>query len=141
MIILAGIAATVFYWLFPPESKITSPAPQPAAQSAPKTSATPQSSAPPVKPAGQVTPPFTSNVLVSIRGFAYVSETISIKKGTKVTWTNFDQAGHTVTSDSGGFTSKILSQGKSFEYVFNQPGRYSYHCVLHPDMKGEVVVE
>ncbi len=141
MIILAGLAAAVFYWLFPPESNVTPPAPAPVVKSAHKTSVAPQSSTPTpsVQPASQA--PFTSNILVSIKGFSFISESIVIKKGTKVTWTNFDQAGHTATSDGGAFTSKILSQGKSFEYVFTQPGKYAYHCALHPSMKGEIVVE
>ena len=145
VLLLAGIAIALYNWAYKSViAPVTSPAPATEQKTAPppaggpapasKPAPTPASSAP-------VAPAFTSNIQVSIRGFAFVSESIQVKRGAKMTWTNFDTAGHTVTSDTGVFTSKILSQGKSFEYIFNTPGKYSYHCALHPYMKGEIVVE
>lgn len=145
VLILAGIAIALYNWAYktiapvittPPavEEKATS-VPAPTGKTSPKSAPAPSTSTSvPAQPA------FTSNIQVAIRGFEFVSETVQVKVGTKITWANFDTAGHTITSDTGLFTSKILSQGKSFEYVFNTPGTYSYHCALHPYMKGDVVV-
>ena len=79
-----------------------------------------------------------------IEGFQYVPSEIKIKVGSKITWTNYDSAPHTVTSDSGGkteLTSKLLGNGESYGHVFEAPGVFNYHCTVHPNMKGKVVVE
>ncbi len=143
MLILAGIAAAFYHWvyqpLFPPKTTIP-PTNTPATGQNKTTTPSSKPAASPTTGAIAPQPAFTSSVQVAIRGFSFVAENTQVKVGTKITWTNFDTAGHTVTSDTGVFTSKILSQGKSFEYIFNKPGTYPYHCVLHPDIKGSIVV-
>ena len=54
-------------------------------------------------------------------------------------WIFRDSDPHTVTADNKSFDSGEIRQGE-FRLVFEEPGTYSYHCVLHPDMKGRVVV-
>jgi plastocyanin len=46
---------------------------------------------------------------------------------------------HTVTADNGSFDSghKVNDE---YRLRFDHPGTYSYHCTLHPDMKGKVIV-
>ncbi|MDO8466830.1 MAG: cupredoxin family copper-binding protein [bacterium] len=150
VLILAGIAIAVYNWGY--KTAVTpSPVPPPAQMNIIPPTPPTGGIKPAPPPAGGPTPApssikpqepaFTSNIQVAVRGFGFVSETVRVKAGTKITWTNFDAAGHTVTSDTGLFASKILSQGKSFEYIFNTPGTYSYHCIPHPYMKGEIVVE
>jgi plastocyanin len=64
-----------------------------------------------------------------------------VKKGTTVTWTNNDQAPHTVTRDGpNGPESTTLSQGQSYSFTFDQKSIFHYHCAIHPDMKGTVYV-
>lgn len=78
---------------------------------------------------------------VSIKDFMYSPETITVKKGTTVTWTNQDSAPHTVTADNGnGPDSGTLENGKSYSFTFNSVGTFSYHCTFHSDMKGTVTV-
>jgi plastocyanin len=78
---------------------------------------------------------------VSMSNFAYSPKTITIKKGVTVVWTNDDAVEHTVTSDTGTMlNSEIIPVGSSFNYVFDKAGTYSYHCKIHPNMKGTVVV-
>jgi amicyanin len=79
---------------------------------------------------------------VTIENFAFNPATITVKKGTTVTWTNKDSAAHTVTTDSGsGPTSQLLNQGDSYTFTFNTAGTFNYHCQPHPNMKGTVIVE
>ena len=83
-----------------------------------------------------------SNVSISIKGFAFNPQTITIKTGTKVTWTNNDSAPHTVTSDTGGLlNSPTLSPGQSFSFTYTNTGTTNYHCAIHPMMKGSIVVQ
>lgn len=99
---------------------------------------------PPATPANQptVTSPAAtqSNAEVSIKNFAFDKNTITVKVGTKVKWTNNDSAPHTITSDSGAFDSGNINNGQSFEFTFDKAGTYAYHCAIHPTMKATVTV-
>ncbi len=78
---------------------------------------------------------------VAIKNFAYVPTTLTIKTGTKVTWTNNDSAPHTVTSVTGSvLDSPTLATGQAFSYTFTKAGTYNYYCTIHPNMKATVVV-
>ena len=90
-----------------------------------------------VKPAA-----VAGSIPVQIKSYAFTPATLTIKAGTKVTWTNYDTAPHTVTVDSGPvkFNSPTLQKGDSFTYTFTTPGTYSYYCAVHPDMMAKVVV-
>jgi plastocyanin len=79
-------------------------------------------------------------VEVEIEDFAYSPDPVRISVGTTVRWTNNDDAEHTVTSDTGVFDSEDLKIGESFEYRFDVPGTYPYHCEIHPSMQGTVIV-
>lgn len=80
---------------------------------------------------------------VEIKDFAFGPSKITVKKGTKVTWTNQDSAKHDVKPDqeSDAFKgSELLAKGESYEFTFNTVGTYSYHCSPHPYMKATVEV-
>ncbi len=76
---------------------------------------------------------------VSIIDFAYTPTLVTIKKGTKVNWTNKDSVPHTITGEN--FSSKTLNPGDTFSYTFNENGSFEYICTFHPQMKGTVTVE
>lgn len=87
---------------------------------------------------------------VNIHDLQFDPQVLTVTKGTTVTWTNNDQTAHTVTSDSADsttapaaqkFTSNPLNPGESYTHTFDQPGRYPYHCNIHPYLKGEVIVK
>lgn len=77
---------------------------------------------------------------VEIKGFAFNPDTITISKGTTVTWTNGDSAQHTVTGIGNDINSQILSQGQTYSFTFNEAGTFEYQCHIHPGMKGKVIV-
>jgi plastocyanin len=76
---------------------------------------------------------------VLIRGMAFNPPESHIRPGEEVTWVFSDRAPHTVTADNKSFDSGERQTGE-FRLRFDQPGTYSYHCTLHPDMKGRVIV-
>lgn len=78
---------------------------------------------------------------VTIEHFAYTPATVTVKKGTTVTWTNQDDVKHDVNADNGAFKSELLDKGESFSYTFNEAGTFKYHCTPHPNMIGTVIVE
>ena len=73
--------------------------------------------------------------------FAFAPANIVIEVGTTVTWTNYDNAGHTVTSDEGEeLKSELLGKSQTFRHTFDTPGEYFYHCEPHSNMHGLVTV-
>jgi len=75
---------------------------------------------------------------------------VTVNTGTTVTWTNNDNAAHTVTSGSlstdpdntgSDFDSSLFVAGTSFEVTFDTAGTYPYFCIVHPWMTGTVIVE
>lgn len=91
-------------------------------------------------PSSVVSPPSSAKASVSISNFAFSPATLTVAKGTAVTWTNNDGAPHTVTSTSGAFDSGSLANGKSFTFTFSTPGTYTYRCNIHTSMTGQIVV-
>ena len=88
------------------------------------------------------TPPTVENTSIGITGFAFQPAALSVKVGTTVTWTNNDNASHTVTSNAGSeLNSQTLSNGGTYSHTFTVPGSFSYHCAIHPSMQGSVTVE
>ena len=77
---------------------------------------------------------------VSIQNMAFTPDTLRIKTGTTVTWSNMDGVTHTVTSLSGLFDSGNLGAGFTFHYTFSMAGTFAYHDVVHPTMKTAVVI-
>ncbi|HEV2160778.1 MAG TPA: cupredoxin family copper-binding protein [Stellaceae bacterium] len=80
---------------------------------------------------------------VVINNFAFGPTTLTVKRGTTVTWINKDGDAHTVTAAGTKplFGSNPLDTGDSFSFTFNAPGTYAYFCKIHPTMKGVVVVQ
>jgi amicyanin len=78
---------------------------------------------------------------VVIENYLYSPETLTVKAGTTVTWTNKDSVSHTVTTKATLFDSGLLGKDKSYSYTFTQKGSYEYYCIPHPYMVGKVIVE
>lgn len=76
---------------------------------------------------------------VVIQNYAFNPSTITISKGTTITWTNEDSSPHALKSDI--FESETLNNGDSFTYTFNDAGTFEYICSIHPSMKGTIVVQ
>jgi len=80
---------------------------------------------------------------VSIVSFGFNPASLTIKAGTTVTWTNTSTIGHTSTSDSGSavsWDSGDLNSNGTFKFTFTKAGTYTYHCAIHPNMMGTIVV-
>lgn len=77
---------------------------------------------------------------VRIANLAYDPAELSVAAGATVVWTNDDAVPHTVTAADGEFDSGIFDPGSSFSFTFDQPGEFSYQCLLHPQMQGRIIV-
>jgi plastocyanin len=80
---------------------------------------------------------------VTIGDEFFKEKTVQIQPGDSVKWTWTGEETHTVTANPNQtlkFGSREQSSG-SFSQTFAKPGRFLYHCEIHPDvMKGVVEV-
>ncbi len=79
-------------------------------------------------------------LVYEIIGFEF--ENISVITGTEVKWINKHSYFHTVTGESASdlLDSPQLSQGASYLFKFDKPGKYQFICKFHEDMRGVVTV-
>ncbi len=83
---------------------------------------------------------------VSIGDFFFAPQSVTVRVGDTVRWTNNGAAPHTTTSGTtpapdGKWASGILSSGQSFSFTFTQAGTSPYFCAVHPFMTGTVTVQ
>lgn len=77
---------------------------------------------------------------VFIEDMKFIPETIRIKKGSMVVWTNKDLVPHCVTSSTGGkWSSPDIERNKSWKTKISE--NTDYFCALHPSMKGKIIAE
>lgn len=87
-------------------------------------------------------------VSVTYGASGFVPNTVTVKKGTTVVWTNQSQAGMWVASAVHpthqllpGFDQlKSVSAGGAYEYTFEKVGTWKYHNHVAPADTGTVVV-
>jgi plastocyanin len=78
---------------------------------------------------------------VMIKGFAFHPSSLTVKVGTKVTFTNEDTVTHTATTTgSKTINSSNLTKGQSYTVTFTKAGTYAYICEIHQYMKGTITV-
>ena len=83
---------------------------------------------------------------VVIASFQFNPASITISKGTTITWTNNDSVTHTITSgvypqSNGLFNSGNLAPSQSFTHTFDATGTFHYYCGIHSFMTGTIIVQ
>ncbi|HEY2283451.1 MAG TPA: plastocyanin/azurin family copper-binding protein [Solirubrobacteraceae bacterium] len=88
--------------------------------------------------------PIQSGVVpVAYRNIAIDPDTLKVKVGSTIKWTNYDSVEHNVTSEGGvaKFASKDFGEGGTYEVKVNKPGIIHYECTIHPaSMNGTIEV-
>ena len=77
---------------------------------------------------------------MDINDDAFNPAQVNITPGTTVRFFNNGTEAHTATADNDLFDTEELQPGESLEVYFEGSGSVTYHCKLHPDMKGSIVV-
>jgi plastocyanin len=114
----------------------------PAASTAPggslKASTTPRFASPPAS-----APVHSGVVQIAYRNITIAPDTVKVKVGSSIVWTNYDAVAHNVTSRGGPvrFASANFGEGKSFRVAVTKPGVIHYLCTIHPtSMNGTIEV-
>lgn len=88
--------------------------------------------------------PVQSGVVnITYHEIAIEPDTLKVKVGSTIKWTNQDPVEHNVTSAGGPakFASKNFGEGGTFEIKADKPGVIHYRCTLHPaTMNGTIEV-
>jgi cytochrome c oxidase subunit 2 len=109
----------------------------------------------PAQAPAQAGPPGTPLTILegsSVQGSPdFEPDTLTVKKGDKITVTNKDTLPHTVTSGTGPtdpnsakqFDTSIIELGATadIETTNITPGDYPFYCAVHPYMTGKLVVQ
>jgi plastocyanin len=85
--------------------------------------------------------PAGNEVKIDIQNFKFSPDTVTIKVGQTVTWTNQDSATHSVVALDGSWKSASLDNGGKFSHTFDTAGTYDYRCGFHASMTGKIIVE
>ena len=87
----------------------------------------------------------TVGAIVAMRDFRFQPAEIRVPRGTRITWVYCEPPGldpHTTTSDTGLWNAEFTSADDTFSRVFDQTGRFEYHCIPHESfMRGVIIVE
>ncbi|HEY2142226.1 MAG TPA: plastocyanin/azurin family copper-binding protein [Solirubrobacteraceae bacterium] len=85
----------------------------------------------------------SGTVQIAYRNIAIDPDTLKVKVGSTIKWTNFDSVEHNVTSKEGPakFASKDFGENGTYEVKALKPGVIHYLCTLHPaSMNGTIEV-
>lgn len=82
---------------------------------------------------------------VAVQLFKFRPERVEVRAGTRVTWTNQDDIGHTVTSGTPqkpdrAFDLRLAGKGVAGSVDFPRPGIFPFFCERHQAMRGEIHV-
>jgi plastocyanin len=83
----------------------------------------------------------SGHAAVQITNYAFSPSRITVKAGTRITWTNHDKTAHTATANTMSFGTGTIAPKASKTVDFKRPGVYKYHCLFHAFMTGTVVVK
>jgi plastocyanin len=84
--------------------------------------------------------PANGDTTVDIKDVKFNPANVTIKVGQKVQFKNSDGFGHTSTGDGKEWDSKTIGPNANCTVTFNKAGTYPFHCEIHKQMKGTVVV-
>jgi plastocyanin len=98
---------------------------------------------PPTQPAPRVSAAaiVAGRATIPISNYDFMPKSLTVKVGTRVTWTNHDATTHTATADQGGFDTGTIQPNASRTINFTHPGTYTYHCAFHAFMTATITVK
>ncbi len=72
---------------------------------------------------------------------AFGANPLTVAVGTTISWLNDDNTTHTSAGDGSQWSSGNIAPGGRFNFTFASAGRFTYHCQIHPNMVGTIVVQ
>ena len=97
-------------------------------------------STPTPAPAGSTTVTISSGASTQTTT-AFGTNPLTIPVGTTISWLNNDNTTHDSVADGSQWNSGNIPPGGRFNFTLGSAGRYTYHCQIHPNMVGTIVVQ
>jgi plastocyanin len=101
-----------------------------------------------MSPTSPSPPPDGNSVVVNIAQGAefrsrdaFGTNPLNVSVGSTVVWQNSDGTSHDPTADGGAFNLPSIRSGGQGSFTFSSPGTFPYHCGIHPNMIGTIVVQ
>ena len=92
------------------------------------------------EPGAERSPSLAANE-IAIDNFSFMPKTLTVPRGTTVTWINRDDVPHVIVSPQGRFrSSPVLDTNQRHSVTLKESGTYDYFCSVHPVMTGRIVV-
>jgi plastocyanin len=88
-------------------------------------------------------PTQSGTVQIAYRNITIAPDTLRVKVGTTIRWTNYDSIEHNVTTKGGPqtFASHNFGEGGTYQITLTKPGVIHYVCTIHPTtMNGTIEV-
>lgn len=80
-------------------------------------------------------------IQVNMQGIAFDPQTVTIKVGDTVNWTNMDDVPHNATAVDNSWKTETFGKGGTGSVTFTTAGTFAYICTVHPNMTGTVIVQ
>jgi plastocyanin len=79
---------------------------------------------------------------LTISAFTFTPGKLKVTVGQKIKIVNMDAVAHTVTADDGvSFDVAVPAKTTVTFKAPSTPGKYKFHCTIHPTMKGLLIVK
>jgi plastocyanin len=96
----------------------------------------------PTSPSGGGNPAPSAGTTISIvssSGFnAYNPNPVNVSQGSTVAWKNNDSTTHHIVMDDGSADAGTIAPGQTSAVVAVRNASGTYHCTIHPSMKGSI---
>jgi plastocyanin len=79
-------------------------------------------------------------VAVTVVDFGFQPTDVAAKVGQVIAFSNTGSSPHTATVDGGQCATPTITPGTSDGLVFSAAGTYKFHCSIHSQMTGTIVV-
>lgn len=82
----------------------------------------------------------TLAAMITIGSNGYSPVSLSVKKGTTVTFKNEDNTTHTATANNSLFNTGDIAPGATKTINISATGSYTYHCNYHTNMTATLII-
>jgi|SRR5579872_3648963 len=72
---------------------------------------------------------------------AFGPNPLTVSAGTTISWLNSDGTTHRPLADANQWDAGNIAPGTRSNLTFSTTGRFPYHCQIHPNMTGTIVVQ
>ncbi len=78
--------------------------------------------------------------VIDIKAFKFVPDTLKVRVGDTITWTNHDIVPHTATADDKSWDTGTLKRNERASLTVTAGMAPRYYCRFHPQMRAQIEI-